>query len=301
MKYMVIIPSLGRPSLGDLIEEIKRDEIHCGIRVEIYVALNGNLPDGMHIDNVNLLNLSQEPIGVATAVNSALNIVPDGLIWTIADDETWKIGKFQSDLETIRDLAGQWILLPTSIFKDELGEAIRPRIPIKKGEAVLDYLYSHIHFWRNPRYISLSGACAERSTWLNVKFPETMQTREDIDYIYLQEMQGCQLVQSSEITVGINVKLERGANREQAASDALIWAEERLTKKQRVGFLGCAWVKPLVYSRNIAEMKKMKKLLVSQGCFLFSKSQISTYLLLEYWIMVSRILNFKPNQFRGKH
>ncbi len=294
---MVIIPSIGRNSLVDLVEQIKVDERDSGIDAEIFVALNGILPSGLEFENVHILNISKDPIGVAAAMNSALNKVHDGLVWTIADDETWKVGKFRSDLESIRDLEGNWILLPSSIFNDELGKAIRPRIRLKEGERLLDYLYGHIHFLRNPRYISLSGACAKRSTWLNVKFSETMQTREDIDYVYRQEMLGCKFVQSTKVTVGINVKLERGAIREQGAAEAYSWATERLTRKQRVGFIGCAWVKPLVYSGNLAEMKKMKKLLASQRSFIFSKSQITTFLLLSYWIIVARIIGFKLGHF----
>jgi len=291
MKYMVVIPSLGRISLGDLVDQIKKDERDSGISVQIFVALNGSIPEDMNLSQVEILRISDKPVGVATAVNSALSQIEDGLVWTIADDETWLPGKFRADLLAISNLNSNSILLPSSVFNDEFGESIRPKIPLKYDEKILDYLYAHIHLGRNPRYISLSGACALRSTWRNVSFPEGKQTREDIEYLYLQERNGCHFIQSLDITVGINVELARGAKREQIALEAIGWANERLTDRQKIGFIGCAWVKPLVYSRNTVEMRKMKKLVNSRMEFPRLIDRIRVCLLLEYWIIVATILS----------
>ena len=291
MKYMVVIPSLGRISLGDLVDQIKKDERDSGISVQIFVALNGSIPEDMNLNQVEILRISDKPVGVATAVNLALSQIEDGLVWTIADDETWLLGKFRADLLSISNLNSNSILLPSSVFNDEFGESIRPKIPLKSDEKILDYLYAHIHLGRNPRYISLSGACALRSTWRNVSFPEGKQTREDIEYLYLQERNGCHFIQSLDITVGINVELARGAKREQIALEAIGWANERLTDRQKIGFIGCAWVKPLVYSRNTVEMRKMKKLVNSRMEFPRLIDRIRVCLLLEYWIIVATILS----------
>jgi len=288
---MVVIPSLGRISLGDLVDQIKKDERDSGICVQIFVALNGSIPEDMNLNQVEILRISDKPVGVATAVNLALSQIEDGLVWTIADDETWLPGKFRADLLAISNLNSNSILLPSSVFNDEFGESIRPKIPLKYDEKILDYLYAHIHLGRNPRYISLSGACALRSTWRNVSFPEGKQTREDIEYLYLQERNGCRFIQSSDITVGINVELARGAKREQIALEAICWANERLTDRQKIGFIGCAWVKPLVYSRNTVEMRKMKKLVNSRMEFPRLIDRIRVCLLLEYWIIVATILS----------
>ena len=298
MKYMVVIPSLGRTSLGDLVDQIKRDERDSGISVEIFIALNGSIPETMRLSQVEILHISDKPVGVATAVNLALSQIGDGLVWTIADDETWLPGKFRADLLSIGNLNSNSILLPSSVFNDEFGELIRPKIPFKNDEKILDYLYAHVHLGRNPRYISLSGACALRTTWRNVNFPEGRQTREDIDYLYLQERNGCQFVQSLDITVGINVELARGAKREQNATEAIAWANERLTDKQKIGFIGCAWVKPLVYSRNTLEMRKMQKLVNSRREFPRLVDRIRVYLLLEYWIKVATLLPVVSREYR---
>jgi hypothetical protein len=300
MKYMVVIPSLGRISLGDLVDQIKRDEQDSGISVQIFVALNGSMPEDLNLSQVEILRISDKPVGVATAVNSALSQIGDGLVWTIADDETWLPGKFRADLLLISNLNSNSILLPSSVFNDEFGESIRPKIPLKCDEKILDYLYAHIHLGRNPRYISLSGACALRSTWMNVRFPEGKQTREDIEYLYLQERNGCHFVQSLEITVGINVELARGAKREQNALEAIGWANEWLTNRQKIGFIGCAWVKPLVYSRNKAEIRMMKKLVNSQREFPRRIDRIRMYLLLEYWIIMATLLSVVSRKFKRR-
>jgi len=298
MKYMVVIPSLGRISLGNLVDEIKKDERDSGISVQIFVALNGSIPEDLNLSQVEILRISDKPVGVATAVNSALSQIGDGLVWTIADDETWLPGKFRADLLSISNLNSNSILLPSSVFKDEFGESIRPKIPLKHDEKILDYLYSHIHLGRNPRYISLSGACALRSTWRNVIFPEGKQTREDIEYLYLQERNGCHFVQSLDITVGINVELARGAKREQNAVEAIGWANEWLTDRQKIGFIGCAWVKPLVYSRKTMEMRKMQKIVNSRMEFPRLIDRIRIYLLLEYWIIIATLFFAASRDYR---
>jgi hypothetical protein len=298
MKYMVVIPSLGRISLGDLVDQIKKDERDSGISVQIFVALNGSIPEDMNLNQVEILRISDKPVGVATAVNLALSQIEDGLVWTIADDETWLPGKFRADLLAISNLNSNSILLPSSVFNDEFGESIRPKIPLKCDEKILDYLYAHIHLGRNPRYISLSGACALRSTWRNVSFPEGKQTREDIEYLFLQERNGCRFIQSLDITVGINVELARGAKREQIALEAIGWANEWLTDRQKIGFIGCAWVKPLVYSRNTVEMRKMKKLVNSRMEFPRLIDRIRVCLLLEYWITVATFLSAVSKEYR---
>lgn len=302
MKFSVIIPTVGRQSLVKLVEEIKRDSASSKIDIGIYIAKNGTLPRELDTDLLNILNYGSSPIGVGAAVNLALTEVPEGVVWTIADDENWLTGKIESDVEKFSRLEMNSILLPRSLFIDEIGTVVRPKVPLSDDEAILDYLYSHIHFGRNPRYVSLSGACAMKTTWDEVKFPENMKIREDIDYLYFQELRGCKLVQNDQVTVQINVELSRGALREQNAFEALEWANIRLNNNQRVGFLGCGWVKPLAYSGNIKAMSQMyrtlkfKKNLLSYCDVLLVKS------LLLYWIFIGIFFKLKSRrQQRTEH
>ena len=300
MKYTVLIPTLGRPSLFDLVQQIAIDRDISQLDVEIVVALNGESVAFLENQEITLLHLSNQPMGVGAAVNKALLQVDEGWVWTIADDENWLPGKFRSDLGHISKLPECSILMPTSNFVDEIGKSKRPRIPIGKGEKVFDYLYSHLHFARSPRYISLSGACALRKTWISAKFPESMQTREDIEYLALQEEIGCKFVHNEQVTVGINVLLSRGALREQNALEALKWAEMRLTEKQRVGFIGCSWVKPLVFSGNRSELRDMLVLINSGESSLSLLNRYKLHLLLRYWSIVSICLQLFTNRSQGK-
>jgi hypothetical protein len=302
VKFSVIIPTVGRSSLVKLVEEIKRDSALSKVDVGIYVAKNGTLPKELDADLLNILNYGSSPIGVGAAVNMALNEVPEGLVWTIADDENWLVGKIASDVEKFFSLEMNSILLPRSLFIDEIGTVVRPKVLLSDGEAILDYLYTHIHFGRNPRYASLSGACALKSTWGQVKFPEDMKIREDIDYLYFQELRGCKIVQSDQVTVQINVKLARGALREQNALEALEWARTRLSNKQRVGFLGCGWVKPLAYAGNIKAMSHMYRNLKFKGNLLNYSDLWLVKSLLLYWIFIGILFKLKSrNQQRTVH
>ena len=289
----VLIPSIGRSSLSEITSDINNDSCNSGLRVQIYLALNGSMTVKAPQNSVKVLNISDKPIGVAETVNRALKMIPNGVTWTIADDERWLNGKFLSDLDEISKLGTNFILLPKSIFEDELGKSVRPRIPIRSNESVYNYLFGKPSIGRNKRYISLSGACAYTPVWRSVKFPEGLSTREDIEYLRLQQMLGCTLVQSAYTTVKINVSLSRSAKREIDPLDALTWAVGNLSKKEFIGFIGGSWSKPLVYTSNSRALFNMISLIAKDSSMdIGFLVKVATNCLLIFWLIIIHILKF---------
>lgn len=287
--FRVVIPTIGRSSLDVLVSQILMDTKISGIELEIIIALNGNANlNYLSSENVRILSISETPIGVAKTMNLALSQIPEGLVWTIADDEEWCLGKLESDLSDLRKVDSPEILSPVAYFTDELGTEIRPRRSITRNEDILDYFYGRISLGRNPNYFSLSGAVATKSTWLRVKFPEDLKSREDTLYLVMQQKEGTSLGHASRPTVRINIELQRAVNRDDKIEDVIQWANRNLNRKQFRGFVGCAWCKPFVVSRNPRKLLEMLKTLIFGREVRFSRiARLETALLVLIWTIIS--------------
>lgn len=263
MKHWVVIPTVGRKSLERLVFQILQDATTSHLEINILIALNGavNL-DFLAASNVQVLTVSKFPIGVAKTMNLALQQVSEGIVWTIADDEEWCAGKFRTDLQDFSDPDAPEILSPIAFFEDELGREIRPKNRIKKDEKILDYFYGSISLGRNPNYFSLSGAVARKQTWLKVKFPEGLLSREDTLYLVEQERLGTTFGHGSKPTVKISTDLKRAVRRDSDIEEVIRWGSEHLTPKQFLGLVGCGWCKPFVASRDTKKLMAMIKALV---------------------------------------
>jgi hypothetical protein len=289
MKYRVVIPTIGRPSLDILIKQILADSEKARVDLEIVVAVNGseNL-ESLSSDRVKVLRISDKPIGVAKTMNLALSQISDGLVWTIADDEEWCLGKFESDLRDLAQEDAPEILSPIAYFTDEVGTGIRPRNRIQKNEEILDYFYGRISFGRNPNYFSLSGAVAQKSTWVRIKFPEDLKSREDTLYLVLQQRQGTIFGHASQPTVKINIELQRAVDRDKNIEEVIQWASVNLNSTQFKGFVGCAWCKPFVVSKDTRKLLEMFNSLLRGKKVNFSTSvRLETACLVLVWAIIS--------------
>lgn len=286
----MVIPTVGRDSLKKLIDQILSDAKSNSLDVMIFIALNGTLETQIFdSENLSVLKISKEPIGVGETVNRALALVPDSMVWTIADDEDWLPGKFNHDLSIMMANNPPEILSPIAYVTDETGMRVRPAQVIG-DEGIIDYLYSHIHFGKNPRYFTLSGACATRKVWMRVAFPSDMSSREDISYLKTQGELNTIFKHGQTPTVGINISLERSANRDQNCAEPLFWACKNLDTKQLVGFLGCSWPKPHVQTGNFQVIQEMI-LMALQMLGIPKLAKFKVTLLLSYWCVISIIKN----------
>jgi len=294
MNLMILIPTLGRETLNVIISQILTDAQSARVDVTIYVGLNGIIDSNVHLPhNVRLLNISKTPIGVSECVNIALSMIPSGFLWTIADDDEWLLGKFACDVQFLKTLEmNNSVLLPRIILNDSAGKAIRPKVTIE-NQNVRDYLYGHISLRRNPRYVTMSGACAHTIFWSRVKFP-TMPVREDIVYLIEQEKLGTRFVQPQKPTVKINIDFNRGLARDMDIDAALEWQRAFLHRQHAIGFLGCAWPKPFAASGHPHQIRKMGQQITKENLEdLGFLRRICIKLLLVYWIFIAKIIQQK--------
>ena len=289
---MVLIPTIGRGSLNVIIQQILHDAVLSNVDITIFVALNGTLDPKVRIPpNVQVLQISSVPIGLSDCVNISLAKIPSGYLWTIADDDEWLLGKFTCDLNYLGKLSDKRsLLLPRVYLNDSVGRAVRPKATIE-GENIRDYLYGHISLARNPRYVTMSGACAHTDFWARVEFP-VMPVREDVVYLMAQEKLGIRFIQPYKPTVKINIDFKRGLSRDTDIHAVLAWQKSFLNKEHAIGFLACAWPKPFAASGKSEKIRDLRSQLNRQSLpsiNLFTLTAIK--LLLTYWIFLARVIN----------
>lgn len=267
---------------------IQKDAESTGLDVTIYIGLNGILEaDLSSFSSVHILHICDKPYGISNTLNRALEMIPVGLLWTIADDDDWLVGKFRSDLESLKSHSANTLLLPKCQYSDGYTTSVRPRRPIQ-DESILNYLYGHFSLWRNNRYITMSGACAEIDFWRRVKFPD-IGSREDVTYLIEQEKIGLEIRQSKTVTVRVNIHYRRTVIRDSEIEQTIGWALNFLNQRQLVRFLSSAYSKPFVESGNFQVLKntfndwRIQEKLGTQGRLVLSS-------VLFYWRGVSTLI-----------
>jgi hypothetical protein len=280
VKAVVLIPTTGFRPLTELIKRVKSDSQSSLLSLTIVVALNGRLEYNLPKE-ITVLKVSDVPIGVANTVNYALGqLNPADLVWTIADDDEWISGKFHHDLGSIKDVEEDFILLPRAELIDEFSRSIRPLVPIRNSDPIFDYLFSQFSFRRNPRYVTLSGACAKRSTWTKVAF-EHSPAMEDIIYLHKQQLVGTKLLQANDVTVRLNVSVSRSASRNSENRFLPIrFAETYLDKRQSSRYFNNSILKPF------ALLGKSKELISFANLMAFGQSKkLPPSTLAQMWLL----------------
>lgn len=292
MNLSVVIPSIGRESLVSLCNDIIVDAGVTGIDVHIFIALNGTLPsDFAQIRGVTILEVSRVPCGVSRAVNEAMMVVPEGWVWTIADDESWLPGKFRNDLQELSAQSLETLLLPSLYYVDfvNVSPIVRPRRYPRAEEKIDHYLYGKPSFGRNTRYVSLSGSVAPRSVWLRFPFRE-VAVREDIEFLIAAQRGGVSLVFSRIPTVQVDAKHLRGLTRD-PAQEAFGWCQAHLSGWSQVWFIASIWTKPFVWFGVPNEIREMKEV-SAQGRGMSSPKRLVTALLLTVALLAANIRRF---------
>jgi hypothetical protein len=291
MNLMVLIPTIGRESLNNVIREVLDDADSAKLHVTVFIGLNGVLDPNVKIPKkIRILKISDKPIGVGECVNRALMMIPPGLLWTISDDDDWLAGKFACDLQYREKLEdGESVLLPRVILIDTFGKSVRPKIEIG-SQSLQSYLYGYISLWRNPRYVTMSGACAHTTFWGRVKF-ESLPVREDIVYLIEQERLGTHFIQPVQPTIQININFNRGLARDIDIFAAIEWQKRYLAPEQLIGFLGSAWPKPFAASGRPKEIGRLLRQINRKNFGDSSYFRLALInLLLAFWIIVAKIV-----------
>lgn len=295
MNFSVLIGTIGRASLVPLCESILDDAKDAGIPVTIYVALNGELDAVLDTSDgrIRVIEVSNKPCGLGFSSNAAIRSIPEGWTWTIADDDFWQEGKFIHDISVLNTVSfdQDLILLPRVEYLGRRSRRVRPTKIYRKEESVLDYLYGHLAFILNPRYMTMSGSVAQTRVWQAYPFG-LGACREDVDQLISMEAGGVSIRQSSNVTIIIDATTSRSSDRDPPQA-AVHWALKQLSGIQVFWFLGTRWPKPFVWDGRATDILDMLNVLRKERSMSwYSKILLFPVLSLAYVMATFRSISF---------
>ncbi len=220
----MIIPTLGRPSLKRVIDEITRDSIGKEIRI-IVVA------DGVSaLERVRALSLDSQQVellvnqhtkGISGSFNTGLSRVQSSeFIFPFSDDDYWKLGKFNDLFGAIGDTPSNETIVISQVLKRTGNKTTFPRVRIGPINSMMAFSYGHPVFFRNSNYVSLTAAVLPSDARF-IKFQEEFKLREDL--IWLQDLitAGFTISRSACVTAEVLVNYQHTIAREDSEQTKL--------------------------------------------------------------------------------
>lgn len=250
-KLTILIPSIGRENVDQLLKAITEDADRSSYGVKVIIALNGHREFKLDHPRVEIQDLGEEQIGFSSAINEVIPFVTTPYVCIVADDDIWKMGKIDHDILALRRSD---VVLSSFYFEDNLGRSKRPKQLYLGQQFPSRFLYERFSFFRSKRFISISGVCLKTEVLRELPFNTNMFVREDIEW--LDRIYDCalQIEQYSTITMGLSVDLIRAQGRENART-FLEWAN-RLDycygNVFSLNFLSGAALKPYIAINDLA-------------------------------------------------
>ena len=217
----VVIASIGRESIINVINQIKDDENNTKFNVEVCIFF-----DCHDISSTIRNELKKHPsikfklsganarLGPAFAFNQAFEMATGTDFCIFSDDDSWLSGR----VETICSLLfqkKQTLLQSRSIYIDGFKRTLRPKRGLNTETPIFDQILKFQNpFGNNRRYTSLI-CFAATSDLMHVKFRQKLTMLEDI--FWLADVQkytlNLKIIWTPEVTSVIEVDLSRAKNR----------------------------------------------------------------------------------------
>jgi len=250
----IIIPSLGRPTLKKVIDQIIQDK--GSFTIQIIVIADGH--EAMaRIRNISFLNseisliLNTRTKGVSGSLNCSLKLASGEYLMIFSDDDEWLSGKISTSIEGIKGKKNTCICFQVeTLGKKELTK-IRPSFIPKSPIDPLLYCYGNSPFINNPSYLSLTSFIAP----IGVKkyfFPEDLTSREDIVWLQTVFRNGFDVIVAEGICAKVVIGYDRTSIRDSDTELArwLSWLDQNSPHLQ-ANFLFSHFLRPYVVSSNI--------------------------------------------------
>lgn len=273
----ILIPTIGRSSVTNLIDEILKDALGSNLTIRIILALNGRQEFVINSEDVVVHDLGYNKIGFSAAINSVIPVIETEYVCIVADDDSWIMGKLAHDLAALNN---HEVVLASYMFIDNFSSTVRPKSLYPGTIPPSKFLYEKFSFGRSRRYISISGMTLTTELLRQNPFDCTLLIREDIEWLDRIFKRGFHIQQSNTVTMMLNVDLRRATGRE--TFDSLNnWAD---TLKHDYGskwvrnFLSGAAIKPFILADNlemiarVTEVAKSKLNGVDRAVFLLRKA-----------------------------
>lgn len=221
----VIIPTIGRSTLINVLNQISRDyesardtfqfEITIYLIAEntqVYKRIDEIIVENHQIRNLNFMILLNKGSGVSSSINTCFEKMNEAdYFFIFADDDEWFFGRFQTFLQFI-DSSKNRILISKSIVQDEFKQVVRPTLMLKTSNLV-EYLYDNNTILFNKRYFSVCSVLFPKGC-REIEFLSGIHSHEDIIWFQTVLNQTRLQVESiNEVTCKLNVSLERSNRR----------------------------------------------------------------------------------------
>ena len=232
----IIIPSIGRKSLGRILIEIAKDSRKiANQKIAVIIISDGQQAFEKNREQVAIVStfLDKSFIvyhyknpkqGVSSALNFGLQKVQqEDLFMIFNDDDEWIPGRLALLVSAILKEKKIDLILSKAILSDENGSRLRPIRPITPGQEILEYLYEGVAFKNNPSYFSLV-TCIAKGPTASVFFREGVTSHEDVIWLADLQRSGFVLKGIDAITANLNVSLERSSQRMNSGEDEQFFA-----------------------------------------------------------------------------
>ena len=258
MKYeydiSILIPSLGRPTLKKVIDQIIQDK--GSFRLQIIIIADGN-EAFERIKKFSFLNreisliLNTQTKGVSGSLNLGLKHASGEYLMIFSDDDEWLSGKISTSIESIKGKKNTCICFQVETLGKKGLTKVRPSFIPKSPIDPLLYCYGDTPYINNPNYLSLTSFIAP----IGVKeyfFPEDLTSREDIVWLQTLYRNGFDIIVAQGICAKVEIGYGRTLKRDSDTELArwLSWLEQNSLDLQ-ANFLFCHFLRPYVVSSNI--------------------------------------------------
>jgi glycosyltransferase involved in cell wall biosynthesis len=215
IKVSVVIPSIGRESLGPAISSVKSQ---TSVNLEI-IVVDDSPGQKIYIHGVQVLRTGGNR-GVSFARNMGVAAASGNWISFLDDDDIFVPEKLFKQINAM--ISRNWDLSYTSSFL--IGyKKIRPKKIITPGTDPLTQIYSGTNLFGSFFYLPLPSLVVSKEVSRFLIFDESLSEREDLDYAHRAYKKGFVIGQLSEPLVLIRKEPKRSLARPSIHQD-IRWA-----------------------------------------------------------------------------
>ena len=186
----VVIATLGRLSLIEVIEGIREDSLGMDISLRFRVFIDNASPSEELIDWLTLqqdvewlLSSADRRLGAGGAFNVALSMVKSDIFCIFSDDDEWCQGRLRSMTDLLRTESNALLIQRVS-FGTRNGRDIRPDFSLIDPERILFSLLAPTPpYRRSTRTVSLLGVSATANL-AAISFDPALQAYEDMWWLH---------------------------------------------------------------------------------------------------------------------